>query len=88
MKSKLGKEIISKILTERRRDRVFYKEYEEKRGLKEEAIQLEQKIDSLDTQCDTLSDDISKEKETIPEDVSLQQQYGEFVIIQNKKKVL
>jgi hypothetical protein len=87
LKSKLAKDVISKVLEERRREGRFYREYESKQQMREEENKLNQHLNTIDREMDNLSNSIEKEKESIPEDVSLTEQWGEYVIIQNKKKV-
>jgi hypothetical protein len=87
LKSKLAQDVISRVLKERRQERVFYQEYESKQQLREEADKINQHLNTIDREMDNLSSSMEKEKESIPEVVSPELQYGEYVIIQNKKKV-
>jgi len=86
LKSKLAKDIISKILEERKQEERFYREYESKQQLREEANKLNQHLNTIDGEMDSLSSSMEKEKESIPEVVSPELQYGEYVIPKKLKE--
>jgi hypothetical protein len=86
LKSKLAKDIISKILEERKQEERFYREYESKQQLREEANKLNQHLNTIDGEMDSLSSSMEKEKESIPVVVSPELQYGEYVIPKKLKE--
>jgi hypothetical protein len=86
LKSKLAKDIISKIVTERRQEERFYKEYESKKQMKEETNNLNQHLNKIDREMEALSKTIENEKEIIPQELEITQKYGEFIITTKDKK--
>ncbi len=86
LKSKLAKDIISNIVKERMQEERFYKEYESKQQMKEEANHLNQHLNKIDREMEALSKTIENEKEIIPQELEITQKYGEFIITTKDKK--
>jgi len=84
LKSEFAKNILRQVVKERKEEKYFYDQYENKRELREKLNKLDYRISNLIKESDGLIEDISKEKKSIPE-YDVKQKYGEFVL--SKKKV-